>query len=78
MIKQKKLQFLCLIKDVDPFLFEFLTDSIEYPNKKLAFNKERSFKVFSIKNNIVLSFIYCNTFSTKRLNTCSNYKKKKL
>lgn len=66
---RKTLQFLFLIKDLDPIFFEILTDNIEYTNKKLILKKEISLKVFSIYNNIILFFIYCNLFSTKRLNT---------
>ena len=65
---RKTLQILFLIKDLDPIFFEFLTDSIEYTNKKLAFTKEESPKVCSIDRNIILFFIYYNIFSTRRLN----------
>nr|QWK42059.1 hypothetical protein [Pterygophora californica] len=66
---RKTPQILFLIKDLDPIFFEFLTDSIEYPNKKLTFAKEGSLKVCSINIDIILFFIYCNISSTKRLNT---------
>nr|QWK42628.1 hypothetical protein [Lessoniopsis littoralis] len=65
---RKTLQILFLIKDLDPIFFEFVKDSIEYPDKKLTFTKKESLKVCSININIILFFIYCNIFSTKRLN----------
>nr|QWK42912.1 hypothetical protein [Laminaria ephemera] len=63
---RKTLQILFLIKDLDPIFFEFLTDNIEYPNKKLTFTKDKSLKINDI--NIIFFFIYCNIFSTKQLN----------
>lgn len=63
---RKTLQILFLIKDLDPIFFEFLTNNIEYPNKKLTFTKDKTLKIFDI--NIIFFFIYCNIFSTKQLN----------
>lgn len=71
---RKTLQILFLIKDLDPIFFEFLIDNIEYPNKKLTFNKNESLEASNI--NIILFIIYYNVFSTKQLNklTANNAK----
>nr|QWE51199.1 hypothetical protein [Alaria crispa] len=66
---RKTLQILFLIKDLDPIFFEFLANSIEYPNKKLTFTKKENPRVRSINRNIILFFIYYNIFSTRWLNT---------
>nr|QWK42344.1 hypothetical protein [Postelsia palmaeformis] len=71
---RKTLQIFYLIKDLDPIFFEFLIDNIKYPNKKLILNKDESLEASNI--NIILSFIYCNVFSTKQLSktTANNAK----
>nr|QWK43479.1 hypothetical protein [Egregia menziesii] len=69
---RKTLQILFLIKDLDPIFFEFLTDNIEYPNKKLTFTNDTSLKSSSI--NIILLFFFCNIFSTKLQNKTAGNK----
>lgn len=64
--KKKTLQIFFMIKDLNPFFFELLTDSIRDFNKNLVSKNKRIIKSRRSNKTITLFPIYLNLFSTTK------------